>query len=177
MAATATIDRNRAALPASVQQHLASRLREAYAPALAETPPEQLVKLAQRVARAIAAAGGAVDPEFREGLLAAIPNLRAFALSLTHSHTRADDLVQDAMMKAWQHRHRFEPGTNLPAWLFTILRNLFYSEHRKRHREVEDADGVYAARLSTLPDQVARLDLEDLRGAIAKLPRSRAGRS
>jgi RNA polymerase sigma-70 factor (ECF subfamily) len=65
---------------------------------------------------------------------------------------------------------RFERGTNLNAWLFTILRNLFHSEYRKRKREVEDADGSYAARLRTHPDQHGRLDFEDFRAALATLP-------
>ena len=78
-----------------------------------------------------------VDPEMRALLLGAIPALRAFAFSLTRDLDRSDDLVQDTMLKAWQNRDRFEAGTNLSAWLFTIMRNAFYSEHRKRSREVE----------------------------------------
>jgi len=157
-------------LPHEVQEHLGSQLRDAFSGTVAGEQPQRLLMLAERVARAIAAAGGHVDPEFRDGLLAAMPNLRSFALSLTRNQSRADDLVQDAMMKAWQNRARFEPGTNLPAWLFTILRNLFYSEHRKRVREVEDADDAYSSRLASLPDQIAKLDLADMRAAIAKLP-------
>ena len=157
-------------LPDAVRAHLGTQLQDAYSATVTESPPEQLLRLAEKVGRALDAMGGKVDPAFRDGLLAAIPNLRAFALSLTHNPTRADDLVQDAMMKAWQHRARFEPGTNLGAWLFTILRNLFYSEHRKRVREVEDGDGAHAARLTSLPDQVSRLDLQDMREAIARLP-------
>jgi RNA polymerase sigma-70 factor, ECF subfamily len=66
--------------------------------------------------------------------------------------------------------HRFEPGTNLNAWLFTILRNLFHSAYRKRKREVEDADGSYAATLRTAPDQLSHIEFEDLRIALGKLP-------
>ena len=73
-------------------------------------------------------------------------------------------------MRALANIDRFEPGTNLNAWLFTILRNLFHSEFRKRQREVEDADGGYAATLARLPEQHAHLDFEDLRAALAKLP-------
>ena len=65
---------------------------------------------------------------------------------------------------------RFERGTNLNAWLFTILRNLFHSEYRKRRREVEDPDGSYAGRLKVQPEQGSRLDFEDFRTALAKLP-------
>jgi RNA polymerase sigma-70 factor (ECF subfamily) len=61
-------------------------------------------------------------------------------------------LVQDTLVRAWAKMHRFEAGTNLRAWLFTILRHAFYSDRRKRVREVEDADGSYAARLISIPD-------------------------
>ena len=119
---------------------------------------------------ALKAQGERIDPEFRNGLLSAVPSLRAFALSLTSNPARSDDLVQDTLLKGWQHRARFQPGTNLNAWLFTILRNIFYSDHRKRVREVEDQDGSYAARLATAPHQGDRLDVEDLQTALAKLP-------
>jgi RNA polymerase sigma-70 factor (ECF subfamily) len=75
-----------------------------------------------------------------DGMVATIPKSRAFALFLTGNSDRADDLVQDTIVKAWASIDRFERGTNLNTWLFTILRNLFYSECRKRKREVEDAD-------------------------------------
>jgi RNA polymerase sigma-70 factor (ECF subfamily) len=110
-----------------------------------------------------------LDPALRTLLLGAVPSLRAFAISLSGNVDRADDLVQDTLMRALANIHRFEPGTNLNAWLFTILRNHFHSEYRKRKREVEDADGSYAARLATAPEQNARLDFDDLRLALAKL--------
>jgi RNA polymerase sigma-70 factor, ECF subfamily len=102
-------------------------------------------------------------------LRAAIPNLRAFAMSLCGNRDHADDLVQDTLMRAWAKMDRFEASTNLHAWLFTILRNHFHSEYRKRKREVEDADGIYAGRLCSIPDQEVRLDLEDLQRALMKL--------
>lgn len=111
-----------------------------------------------------------IEPALRDALLAATPNLRAFAVSLTGSFDRADDLVQDTLLRALSHIDRFERGTNLNAWLFTILRNLFHSEYRKRKREVEDVDGTYAARLKTAPDQGSWLDFQDFRTALAKLP-------
>src|SRR3712207_3578598 len=110
------------------------------------------------------------EPELREALLAALPIFRAFAISLSGQVDRADDLVQDTLLRALSNLHRFEPGTNLNAWLFTILRNLFHSEYRKRRREVEDPDGSYAGRLRVQPEQGARLDFEDFREALAKLP-------
>ena len=110
-----------------------------------------------------------VEPDLRDALLAAVPSLRAFAISLTNDFSRADDLVQDTLLRALANIDRFERGTNLHAWLFTILRNLFHSEYRKRRREVEDADGSYAAGLKVQPEQGARLDFEDFRSALAKL--------
>jgi len=111
-----------------------------------------------------------IDGAVRDQMLAAIPSLRAFAISLTSNTDRADDLVQDTILRAWANIDRFQPGTNLNAWLFTILRNLFHSEYRKRKREVEDADGSYAGKLRTHPDQQAHLDFEDFRTALARVP-------
>ncbi len=105
----------------------------------------------------------------RDQLLAFLPNLRAFALSLTGNGAEADDLVQDTILRAWGSLDRFEEGTNLEAWLFTILRNTFYSQLRKQRREVEDADGFHAARMWAAPTQEARLDFADLQSALAKL--------
>ena len=106
----------------------------------------------------------------REGIVAAIPSLRAFAVSLTGNLDRADDLVQETLVRALAHIDSFEPGTNLPAWLFTILRNYFRSEHRRRHREVEDCDGNLAATLKTPPEQDGHLEFEELLEALARLP-------
>src|SRR5436853_7915101 len=64
----------------------------------------------------------------------------------------------------------FQPGTNMSAWLFTILRNLFRSEYRKRRREVEDTDGSYAESLKSHPEQNSRLEFQEFRAALAKLP-------
>ena len=66
-----------------------------------------------------------VDPDLRDQILAAIPSLRAFAISLSGNVDRADDLVQETILRALANIQSFQPGTNLPAWLFTILRNLF----------------------------------------------------
>ena len=111
-----------------------------------------------------------LDSDLRDIMLRATPNLRAFAISLTSNVDRADDLVQETLMRAIANIDRFQPGTNMQAWLFTILRNLFHSEYRKRRREVEDADGKYAATLAVQPQQGAHLDFEDLQNALARLP-------
>jgi RNA polymerase sigma-70 factor, ECF subfamily len=113
-------------------------------------------------------AGGSDD--FSRQLVAAIPGLRAFGISLTSSAERADDLVQETLLKAWKSHASFEPGTNMRAWLYTILRNEFYTQLRKRKREVEDADGVFAARLSVPAAQESHLDMEDMKAALSKLP-------
>jgi RNA polymerase sigma-70 factor, ECF subfamily len=111
-----------------------------------------------------------LTPDLRDGILASIPSLRAFAVSLTGSIDAADDLVQETILRGLSHIGSFQPGTNLQAWLFTILRNQFHTSYRKRRREVEDPEGGYAARLSVLPEQGGHLDLEDLKAALAKLP-------
>src|SRR5277367_4122558 len=90
-----------------------------------------------------------LDPTIRDQVLSTVPSLRAFAISLCGNIDRADDLVQETLLRALSHIDSFEPGTNMPAWLFTILRNLFRSEYRKRRREVE---------------------VEEFRTALAKLP-------
>ena len=107
--------------------------------------------------------------QFQNELLRVLPNLRAFAISLTSDVERADDLMHDTVVRALTHSDKFTPGTNLQAWLFTILRNQFHSNYRKRRREVEDADGQFAAKLSTAPVQDLQLDCEDLRLALVKL--------
>jgi RNA polymerase sigma-70 factor, ECF subfamily len=106
----------------------------------------------------------------RDEILATLPTLRAFAVSLCGNVDRADDLVQETILRAIANIESFEPGTNMPAWLFTILRNLFRSEYRKRRREVEDAEGIYTDSLKTYPDQESRLEFEELRDALGKLP-------
>src|SRR5579871_5626069 len=106
----------------------------------------------------------------RDVMLAAVPSLRAFAISLCGNVDRADDLVQEALLRALANLNSFEPGTNMSAWLFTILRNLFRSEYRKRRREVEDGEGTYAETLKTQPEQASRVEFEEFRTALAKLP-------
>ena len=107
---------------------------------------------------------------FRDHLVAAIPKLRAFALSLASHADHADDLVQETLMKAWNHQNSFQAGTNIKAWLFTILRNEYFSQLRKRKREVEDADGDYASNVMTPGGQESQLDMADLRIALQQLP-------
>jgi RNA polymerase sigma factor (sigma-70 family) len=107
-----------------------------------------------------------LDPAIRDQVLGTVPSLRAFAISLCGNIDRADDLVQETLLRALSHIDSFEPGTNMPAWLFTILRNLFRSEYRKRRREVEDADGRYADTLKSHPEQTGRVEFEEFRTAV-----------
>jgi len=105
----------------------------------------------------------------RLAIVAMMPQLRLFARSLAHNPATADDLVQDTIVKALSNIESFREGTNLRAWMFTILRNTFYSDLRKRRREVEDVDGVQAGRLAELPRQDGAIDLEDFKRVFATL--------
>jgi len=106
----------------------------------------------------------------KQALVELTPKLRAFALSLSGNADRANDLVQETLLKAWHNIDHFEEGTNLRAWLFTILRNTYFSECRKRRREVEDRDGAFAAELTVGAPQPGHMDLQDLRNALDRLP-------
>ncbi|AHD02510.1 RNA polymerase sigma factor [Leisingera methylohalidivorans] len=107
------------------------------------------------------------DP--REDLVNHLGALRAFALSLARNGATADDLVQDTLVKAWTNIDKFNPGSNMRAWLFTILRNTYYSLRRKRKREVEDSDGVLSGTLAQKPDHDGRLHMRDFNAAFALL--------
>jgi RNA polymerase sigma-70 factor, ECF subfamily len=109
-------------------------------------------------------------PAIRNELLAHTPLLRRFALSLCDTTDYAEDLVQDTLLQALTHLDSFQPGTNLAAWLATILRNRFRDQYRRRQREVEDTDGNYAGTLKSQPEQSARIDFSEFRAALAKLP-------
>src|SRR5438045_8560655 len=100
-----------------------------------------------------------LEPDLREAMLAAVPSLRAFAISLSGNIDRADDLVQETLLRAMANIDSFQPGTNLSAWLFTILRNLFRSDYLKRRREVEDPDGSYAETLKSHTEQQRPVEL------------------
>jgi RNA polymerase sigma-70 factor (ECF subfamily) len=103
-------------------------------------------------------------------MLDAIPNLRAFAISLSGKVDRADDLVQETLTRAMANISSFQPGTNMSAWLTTILRNLFRSEYRKQRCEVQDPDGRHLDSLIVPPEQHSRLEFEEFREALARLP-------
>ncbi|UWR22699.1 RNA polymerase sigma factor [Sulfitobacter sp. S190] len=107
------------------------------------------------------------DP--RDELVDHLPAMRAFAISLTRNGAIADDMVQDTLVKAWTNIEKFEVGTNMRAWLFTILRNTYYSSRRKSNREVADVDGVFTDNLAEKPAHDGHLQMQDFRVALAKL--------
>ena len=78
--------------------------------------------------------------------------------------------MQDTLLKAWHKFDLYTPGTNLRAWLFTILRNGFYSDRRKRGREMADSDGALTAQLAQKPDHDGHLALAELSRALDRLP-------
>ena len=120
----------------------------------------------------------AIDESVRQAVLGAVPSLRAFAISLCGNVDRADDLVQETLLRALANINSFQPGTNMSAWLFTILRNHFRSEYRKRRREVEDTDGHYAESLKSQPEQHGQRRIPRIprgAGAIAGRPARSAG--
>ena len=108
-----------------------------------------------------------LDP--REDIVNHLASLRAFAVSLTRNMAAADDLVQDTILKAWTNIDKFTAGTNLQAWLFTILRNTYYSHLRKHRREVPDPDGIHAMSLSVRPDHDGKLAYRDFERAFDQL--------
>ena len=108
-----------------------------------------------------------MDP--RDEITLYLSPMRAFAVSLTRNIAAADDLVQDTIVKAWTHIDKFQPGTNMQAWLFTILRNTFYSDLRKHRREVPDPEGIHAAGLFVKPAHDGRLAFADFQRAFDKL--------
>ena len=99
-----------------------------------------------------------------------LPDLRAFSRSLAGRPDLADDIVQDSVLKAWKARDRFEPGTNLKAWLFTIIRNTYYSDRRRAGRIVQDEDGVLTDNMVSPSGQGDQLELQNMRRALSMLP-------
>lgn len=109
-------------------------------------------------------------PDPRDELVSHLPALRAFAMSLTRNSATADDMVQDAVEKAWKNFDKFQAGTNMRAWLFTILRNTYYSSRRKVKREVSDPEGVFVGQMSEKPAHDGHLQFAEFREAFALLP-------
>ncbi len=106
---------------------------------------------------------------FREELTALIPHLRAFARSLCRNPTLADDVAQDAMLKAWKARQSFKPGSNLKAWTFTILRNQFYSIKRRSWRATSLDQEVAEQTIVANNDAEASVELNEVRRGLDSL--------
>ncbi|MGY2052712.1 sigma-70 family RNA polymerase sigma factor [Methylobacterium sp. JK268] len=157
-------------MPEAVRMHLGSELKAFYATILAERQPDALLDLITKLDVGPAPIPSVAGDGFRAELMASLPGLRAFALSLAINPTAADDLVQETLLRAWANRHRFDPGSNLKAWLCTILRNQFYTECRKRKREVEDADGMLAGNVAAPAAQEASSDLRRVWQYLGRLP-------
>jgi len=109
------------------------------------------------------------SPEFRSALVDCIPHLRAFARSLTRNRDRADDLVHDAAVRALAAADQFTPGTNFKAWIFTILRNLYYNEGRKDHSRNVPFDETTVTEHAIPATQEAALEFSDFRRAFWQL--------
>ncbi|WP_025051889.1 RNA polymerase sigma factor [Sulfitobacter noctilucae] len=107
------------------------------------------------------------DP--RDELVEHLPAMRAFAISLTRNGAIADDMVQDTLVKAWTNIEKFQVGTNMRAWLFTILRNTYYSNRRKAKREVADVDGIFTESLAEKPAHDGHMQMADFRRALLQL--------
>ena len=114
------------------------------------------------------------EKQLERKMVALMPNLKAFAISLCKDPTRAEDLAQQTFLMAWGHRDSFDFGTNLRAWMFTILRNTYYTQQRRNRREIEAKDGnieaVSDSHASQLPDAPGRVDLLDTRAAMQIIP-------
>jgi RNA polymerase sigma-70 factor (ECF subfamily) len=111
-----------------------------------------------------------LEPTIERAMLAAVPDMRAFALSLCHRRDRVDDLVQEALLRAIANIQSFKSGTNMTAWLFTILRNNFLNEYRKSRHEVPDANEYFIGTMTSQPDQEAHIQLDEFRNALGQLP-------
>ncbi|MGH1590902.1 sigma-70 family RNA polymerase sigma factor [Methylobacterium phyllosphaerae] len=163
-------DRDEPAYAAAIGQHLALPIRDYFKVVEQEPLPAQLATLVARFEAAVAAQGATIPFDFRGDIIKALPALRTFALSLVGDVSRADDLVQETFVKAWANQGRFRPGTNFTAWLFTILRNQFYTDLRKTRREVEDVDGTHAGQMTSPSDQEDATTLKVVWERLGDLP-------
>ena len=159
-----------AALDPGIQAHLGQQLRAWYGNPAEDKLPYRLARLLDRVTEVVRARTEPIDQSFVDGILASVPSLRGFAVSLTWDINQAEDLVQETVLKALSKQEQFAAGTCLQAWLFTILRNHFFSAHRRSMREEGDADGSYAAMMTSIADQEDKVMIQDVAAALGKLP-------
>lgn len=114
--------------------------------------------------------GDVLSTSIDDDILACLPHLRAFARSLTGNRDRADDLVQDAVLRALSAASQFMPGTNFKAWIFTILRNLYFNEFRRNRALMRPLEAADLETHATAPAQQAGLEFDDFRRAFNTLP-------
>jgi RNA polymerase sigma-70 factor, ECF subfamily len=111
-----------------------------------------------------------VNVSLRDQLVTWIPNLRAFALSLTQSAQQADDLVQDTLLKALSNLDKFQEGTNMRAWLFTILRNSFYNDIRyQKYHQTAPLEELSNSNLETRATQEKYAEFKDVLKGLSQL--------
>ena len=110
------------------------------------------------------------EAAFKAELVALIPHLRAFARTLAGDPTGADDLAQDALIKAWDARASYQMGTNMKAWTFMILRNQFYSEKRRSWRQTQLDQEAAERTLMAVDDPESPVALDELRLGLGMLP-------
>jgi RNA polymerase sigma-70 factor (ECF subfamily) len=159
-----------AILDAGIQAHLGTQLRVWYGDPCGDKIPYSLARLLDHLTQVIQAHTEPLDPSFIDEVLACLTPLRGFAISLTRDVNQAEDLVQETVLRAISKRAQFETGTSVQAWLFTILRNQFFSAHRRAMREEEDVDGSYAASMICIADQEDKIMIQDVADALGKLP-------
>ena len=134
------------------------------------TPSDMTPEHADEAPRENAKTNPALENQFKKELVTLIPHLRAFARTLAGDAASADDLAQDAMMKAWDARASFQMGTNMKAWTFMILRNQFYSEKRRSWRQSQLDQEAAERTLVAVDDPEAPVALDELRQGLAMLP-------
>jgi RNA polymerase sigma-70 factor (ECF subfamily) len=173
--ANASIRHATAPSPAALDDHtlacLGDQLRGAYMDPVTDKLPHELRGLLRRAYQVIRAHQEPIDQGFVAEMMSALSELRLYALSLERDPVRAEDLIQETILKALSQHERYERGTCLRAWLFTILKNAFFTQVRRREREVEDVDGSYADRLTLAPDQNDKLTHQELLAALEALPK------
>ena len=140
-------------LPSVLHGPLSACLERVYAPSLCATLPPHLLALVSRLETASDTAQARDPDRFRDDLLRLLPHLRRFARAIARGADQTDDLVQETLLRAWQSKDHYRPGSNLKAWAFMIMRNSFYARVRTTRPEVSDRDGAAARRGAKPADQ------------------------
>jgi RNA polymerase sigma-70 factor (ECF subfamily) len=157
---------------------IGSYLRAAFSETCAQPLPKVFQELLARLDSGPADSGrepaptALSDDAFKGELSQVIPHLRAFGRSLSGSRDLADDLVQETLLKAWAARDRFQAGTNMRAWTFIILRNLFLSQMRRARFKGEWDDFTASKLLAAPASQDRQVELSDLQRALLQLPQA-----